>query len=69
MVRPPGWVLQISDVKVRNLVEQEYYINPVRAKKYADCGSVEGILGLRKKMWEQESRNNWESTLRLWREI
>lgn len=43
----PVWIKRIADAEIRNLVEQEYYINPQRATEYAKCSSAEEIKQLR----------------------
>jgi hypothetical protein len=48
----PAWIRRIKDTAVRNLVEQEYYIDPDLAEKYAEIGTVEGIQAMRRKRWD-----------------
>jgi hypothetical protein len=44
----PFWVKEIRDKEKRNLVEQEWFVNPERAAEYADCPDAEAIRELRK---------------------
>jgi hypothetical protein len=49
----PPWVREIKDAQMRNLVAQEWFVNPERAEIYAGCKNAEEIIALRKEYAEE----------------
>lgn len=60
----PRWVKQTPE-EIRPLVEQEYYVNPGLAKRFAACRTREEIYAIRRQVHELRFEGGSSSTIQL----
>lgn len=51
--KTPKWIKQIKNVDIRNLVEQEYYINALHSKQIAKAKTLDEAKKIRSALWNR----------------